>query len=504
MKLRDYQIDVLKKIKESWKSGHRAPLLVLPTGAGKTYTFMYIVKQLEAANRKVWVVVHRENLAIQTGDAARTLGIPFSIIGAGHSENMFYNFQIAKVASVPGRFNRLSSPDVIIVDEAHHSTAGQWAKIIKQYPNAKILGVTATPERLDGKALGVNSGGFFDDLIVGPTMRELCEKGFLSNPKYFTFGNLDTEKIHITSGGDFDTKESGAELNRPKILNDTVARYRATCDGQPAIAFCCTVKHAEDVADEFNAFGYNAIALVGKMDFREQQNILEGLSSGKYDVVTSCEIISEGTDIPDVSAAILLRPTWSLTLYLQQVGRALRVAKDNRPKYIIDMVGNIYRHGHPLMDRDWKIDGERQTPKKKKQERDNYDIKTCPECLLTFESREAKDGKCPYCGSVIGSKQRRINIVDGELVEIVWDEIEKDLVEWHKKQDELLEKRQNKKDYWKSIYSCKSLEELESLAKEKGYKNGWAWMTWKRIKNGAKKRLSRTEACICDTQMFNK
>jgi len=474
MKLRPYQQKVEQEILQAWREGHKAPLLVLPTGGGKTYTFCSIVEKV-VKKHICWILVHRHNLAIQTSQSLNDLDIDHGVIGAGFSESNFKKAQVAKVGSIPSRFDRLTPPKVIIIDEAHHATAGQWAKITERYPNCFFLGVTATPERLDGKMLGKDSGGFVDKLIIGPTMAELAKMGYLSKPSYFTPTNFTGDSIKIKSNGDFDAKEAGFALDKPKILNNVVARYKQICSGQPAIAFCCNVQHAVDTAEAFNNAGFRAKALVGKMGFNEQQKILGQLSISELDVVTSCEIISEGTDIPDVSTAILLRPTWSLTLYLQQVGRALRVAKDKRQKYIIDMVGNIYRHGHPFLEREWAIDGARKTPSRRKKEVDNFKIKNCSECFAVFELKDVVDNKCPECGSPITSKQRRIDIVDGDLVEVSWDEIEEELKKLRIIDEKEKEKKQKKRDYWRGIHACKTIEELVELGKKRGYKSPQFW-----------------------------
>lgn len=506
IQLRDYQKNSLVEIKKSWMGGKRAPLLVLPTGAGKTYTFSYIVKNLEKAGRTVWIVVHRDNLVQQTSKSFNNLGIKHGIIGAGYSESLFNNVQIVKVGSIAPKINdklkgktnkigqfdidRFPLPEFIIIDEAHHTTAGGWETLTSYYNNAKYLGVTATPERLDGKMLGNHSGGFFDDLIIGPSMKELVIRGHLANSKYFNFANYSNESKTRTNG-DFDPETAGKMMSKPFILNNVVQKYKSICDGASAIVFCCNVEHAENVAEEFTANGYKAIALVGNVKFNQQQRILDDLGNDKIQIVTACEIISEGTDVPNVTATILCRPTWSLALYLQQYGRGIRVAPDGRQKYTLDMVGNFNRHGHPLMDRDWQIEGQRKTKKTREAEIDSFKIKNCPHCFGSFEASEVKDNICPNCGQIIGSKQRQINIVDGELEEVIWDEIEIEKQRWHEEQDKLRiqqEKKDEKRNFWRSIYACETKEEMRKIIEAKGYKAGFLHVTWERIQKKRNKQ----------------
>lgn len=501
IKLRDYQVDSLKKIYNSWKSGCRAPLLVLPTGAGKTSTFVYLDSKLVESDKICWIVVHKDDLVMQTSDTLSKMGIEHGIIGAGFSECLFYKTQIVKIGTIgskikkklkgqrnkAGNFDidRYPKPDYTIVDEAHHSVAGTWAEFLAYYSKTRVLGVTATPERLDGKMLGKYSGGFYDDLIIGPTMKELVIRGFLEKQKYFTPCSIDEKSIKTKSNGDFDEKEAAKILDKPKIINNTVGWYSKISPYEPAIAFCCNVKHAEDTAKEFNDSGYKAVALVGSLTYKQKKDILEKLANGEIHVVTSCEIISEGTDVPNVSTVILMRPTWSLTLYRQQTGRGARVAIDKRPKYIIDMVGNYFRHGSPLMDTDWQIEGQKKTKKQRKEEIDNFKIKTCSNCFGSFELSDIKNNICPNCGEIFGSKQRKITIVDGELQEIVWDELEEEMKVWHERQnaeDEKRKKKEAKAKLWRSIYSCESYEELAELVSEKNYKPAWIYRTWQRVK----------------------
>ncbi len=495
--LRSYQVEAIRNVANSWRGGKKAPLLVLPTGAGKTFTFSYIIKKLVATGKTCWILVHRHNLALQSSQALLKMNIEHGFIGAGFSENHHHKVQIGKIGSLASRNGkpnerliRLPKPDYIITDEAHHATAGTWLDILNHFKTSRVLGVTATPERLDGKMLGVNSGGFFDDLIIGPSIKDLVLQGHLMYPKYYNLSNFVENKISLKSNGDFDDNIVGDIMSKPQILRNVVANYRKLCDKQSAIVFCCSVKHADEVAEEFNQSGYNAVALTGNIDFRQQQKILEKLATGEINVVTSCEIISEGTDIPDVSVAILCRPTWSLTLYLQQVGRVLRVAKDKRPKYVLDMCGNFFRHGHPLIDRAWRIEGERVSKKKRKKEQEeNVDFKQCPHCFACFETKDIKEDICPECGMIIGTQQRKLNIIDGQLVEVVWDDVENEIRKWHEEADLKREKAEKKKELARSIHACKSYEEVQELGRQKGYKTGWAWVTWDRLQKQRSKKV---------------
>ena len=326
--LRDYQDSAVAAVRSAYASGLRAPLLTLPTGGGKTVVFSYIAEQAGAKGNRVLILVHRRELLRQTSRTLDDFGVCHGMISAGMTTFIGHPVQVASVQTLVRRMDRLRwDPDLIIVDEAHHATGKTtWGKVLAHYTGAKILGVTATPQRLDGQGLGISAGGMFDRLITGPTVAQLTAAGHLSPAVVFApRQRVDLSGVH-TRMGDFAQGELADAMDKPTITGDAVAHYRAHCPGEPAIAFCASVAHAEHVAETFQAAGYRAASIDGGMDSATRAQHIEDLGSGRLQVLTSCEIVSEGTDIPVVAAAILLRPTQSLGLYLQQVGRVLRPA----------------------------------------------------------------------------------------------------------------------------------------------------------------------------------
>ena len=242
-------------------------------------------------------------------------------------------------------------------------------------------------------------------------------------------------------------------MNKSTITGNAVEHYRNLCNGVPAVVFCVSVQHSIDVANEFRQNGYNAESIDGSMSQKDIDRILSDLASNRLQVVTSCDLISEGTDIPAIGCAILLRPTQSESLYLQQVGRALRTYSGKDSCVILDHVGNVVKHGHPLADRDWSLYGKDKKKKKKDYEPD-IKFKVCKKCYFVFN-----DSKCPSCGELVELKQRKLTKLDGLLIEM--EKIEK-------------------KDI---IRQARTYEELKLVEKKMGYKNGWAWHRWNAIKN---------------------
>jgi superfamily II DNA or RNA helicase len=447
--LRPYQQTAITDIKKSYLSGKRAPLFVLSTGGGKTFIFSHIAKNASNKGKRVLILVHRVELLRQTSGSLNFLDVPHGLINPKYTPDREAMVQVASVQTLVRRLDKIIPPDMIIIDECHHATAGSWDKIVSYFPNAKILGVTATPCRGDGKGLGVIAGGLFDDLICGPQTPELIDMGFLVKPKvYAPKNNLDFSEVH-TRMGDYDKKEIGDLMDRPTITGDAVSHYKRLCSGVPAVAFCVSIKHAEHVAQQFMMAGYRAYAVSGETDDDERDRLLAGLGNGTVDLIASCDLISEGTDIPAIGCAILLRPTQSLGLYIQQVGRALRPSEGKNQAIILDHVGNVLNHGMPDDERTWTLEGKKRR-RGPKTEEPTVLVTQCSECFSVYKPAPI----CPECGHKTKKNEREPEQVDGELEEIKREQIKKE------------KKIQN--------YQAGSYAELQELARQRGYKPGWA------------------------------
>ena len=448
IKLREYQNKSFNDVRNCFKDGIKKVLLCVPTGGGKTIIFSHMVAETLKNNFNVIVLVHRDSLFKQTSKTLQNFNVDHGLIGSGYTPNYNKNAQVAKVGTLVNRLDKFK-PHLIIVDEAHHATAGQYKKIIEAYPNAYILGVTATPCRTDGTGLGL----IFDKLIQGPTIQQLIDLGWLVAPRIFAPPiGIDLTSVKKT-GGDYNKGDLLTVMDKPIITGDAVKHYTRICAGVPAVAFCVSIKHAEHVAESFALAGYKTACVHGKMKQSEIDHILNGLGNGTYEIVTSCDLISEGTDIPAIGCAILLRPTMSLSLFLQQVGRALRLSDGKTEAVILDHVGNVMRHGHPCDDREWSLEG----MKKKKRDKEMEAAVTIKECENCYNVYHSTLSACPECGTVPIIKERKLDTVDGELEEL--------------KRIELEEKKAKKRE----VGRARTLEELKRIEKERGYKSGWAW-----------------------------
>lgn len=471
IQLRDYQQQAVGDIRQAYRSGRKAPLFVGPTGCGKTVLFAYISEGTSRKGNSVLILVHRQELVDQTCRTLYQFGVDHGVIAAGRRPDRTHAVQVGSVQTVVRRLEYFR-PALIIIDEAHHGTAGSWRKVIDANPQARILGVTATPQRLDGRGLK----DVFDELVMGPQVRDLIRNGHLSPPVYYAPPQAaDLSKIHVVRG-DFDQREVAEAMDQRSIIGDAVEHYARICRGAPAVAFCASVAHAQHVAEQFQAAGFAAGTIDGNMDREDRREVVRKLGDGRLNVLTSCEIINEGFDLPIVTAAILHRPTMSLGLHLQQIGRVLRPAPGKTKAIILDHVGNLARHGLAEDSREWSLEGR---PKKKRKTDDEPDIqiKQCPSCYCCH----APAPECPECGHVYEVKARELEVVDGTLTMLV-DEHNRECASCktvHSRWDHKCPAcgtyvdpvKQRKAEQG----SAQSLDDLIALGRRRGYRNPVVW-----------------------------
>ena len=362
MQLREYQAEAIDNLRSSLQDGSRSPLLVMPTGAGKTVVFAEISKRLRKNKHNVLILVHRKELIDQASKKLKAIKVTHGIIAANYQPKNS-SIQIASVQTLVRRLNTNKfKPHYIIIDEAHHAAAGSWDKILTNFSDAYRIGCTATPIRLDGRGLK----DYFDDLIPSYSISKLIELKYLAPYKVYAPPlKLNLNKVKVL-GGDFQKKDLEEKMQKADIVGDAVQQYKKHADGLPAIAFCISVKHAERVCKRFNDAGYKSAIVHGDMPLKQREEVIGGLGNGKIQVLTSVDVISEGTDCPNVSVAILLRATKSEGLYLQQVGRILRPQK-GKTAIILDHVNATRTHGFVDDKRDWNLHSE-----KKKKKLDEY------------------------------------------------------------------------------------------------------------------------------------
>ena len=424
------------------------------TGGGKTQIFSECARGAWAKGNRILILCHRRELAKQAAAKLQSLGVPAQVLFAG-TKTPNGPAIVASVQTLERRLDRIGQFDLIILDEAHHATAATWRKVLAAFPTARIMGCTATPARLDGKGLGVQAGGIFDALIEGPPVADLTAMGFLSPARYF----VPERRMELTgikkTGGDFNAaalEKAMADPENSRIIGDCIAAYKLHADHQPAIAFCVTVAHAGAVAEQFRAAGYRSACVHGGLPADERDALISGLGTGAVEVLTSCEIISEGLDVPAVSAVILLRPTASLGLHLQQIGRGLRPAPGKLHLTVLDHVGNVLEHGRADDARKWTLDAGLIRERKSKEAA----VRRCQECGAA-NATTAK--KCEACGAeFLTPEARDFTPAPGSLIELSRERITFLAQQPHHRLRGMV----------------LTEPEVRAIAREKGYKRGWA------------------------------
>jgi len=447
MELRTYQERLANDIRCAFVSGAKRPLVVSPTGSGKTVLFSYITSRILQRGSRVVIVAHRREILDQISATLSRVSVPHGFIQADKPMSK-QPAMVASIQTLRRRLDQIEQPDLVIIDEAHHSISKSYVNMFAHWPDALFIGVTATPERLDGRGLGI----MFDRMVIGPTVQWLIDNGFLARPVYYA--PRDTVDLSGISkvAGDYNLGEAAEVIDTPKITGDVVTHYRRFCPNQRAVAFCISVAHAQHVAAQFEAAGIPAASIDGQLDEETRKKRVEDLTAGRILVLTSCELISEGFDLPTVNAAILLRPTMSLSMHLQQLGRALRPYPGKTRAVILDHVGNCLRHGLAEQDRKWDLKGRVKRNKNSKP----VETKQCSKCFAIFAGTA-----CPQCGTAREIAPREIEEVDGELQRLSIEDIQK------------------KRDERREEGKCKTLDDFRSLAAKRGYKPGWAFFRWK-------------------------
>jgi superfamily II DNA or RNA helicase len=439
LNLRPYQQQAINDLRAAFRNGARAPLLVAPTGAGKTVIFSAIAAATAAKGRSGLVLVHRRELVTQASRKLTDAGVAHGIIAAGiNGANA--SIQVASVQTLIRRLQKITKPpDLIIIDEAHHAAAGSWQTIINHWPDVPLIGVTATPCRLDGKGLG----NVFDTLIEGPSVQMLTSAGYLSPARIYAPPMVADLSGVKRRAGDYAIDQAADAMIRPTVTGDAIKHYRTLAGDQQAIAFCCNVNHAVSVRDSFAAAGISSELLLGNTSDRDA--VVGKFANGETRILVTVDVVSEGFDIPAAGCAILLRPTQSLGLYLQQVGRVLRPAPGKKHAIILDHVGNVIRHGWPDDVRPWSL--EHGAPRASGSAAPS--VRTCPKCFAAFKPAPA----CPCCGAQCAALPRELKQVAGELQELKREGIRQRVTERKK---------------------ARTLPELLAVAKERGYSPGWA------------------------------
>jgi superfamily II DNA or RNA helicase len=373
--LRDYQIELISQIEDAIAQGHRRIMLQLPTGAGKTRCFVELVKNHRFAPytdgvHNCLIIAHRTELINQAIDDLKrelktTPNICIGRIQAGHELSPRCSIQVASIQTLNSKLDRkqwVPPAGLVIIDEAHHATAKSYQKAIEHYSNAIILGVTATPIRTDGKGFKDS----FDILIKGPSISELTAKQHLCPFRLFAYY---IQRINLrnvsTRAGDYDLHQLADAVAASEVRADLVKTWEQYAKGKRTVVFAVNIKLSKEYAEAYSNAGYVAEHVDGETPDAERKKILERFTKGEIQILCNCSIVTEGFNLPEMECVQIVRPTKSLSLWLQMVGRSLRIADDKTEAIILDHTDNYQRLGLPDTERNWTLDGiDRKLPPK--------------------------------------------------------------------------------------------------------------------------------------------
>lgn len=443
--LRDYQSDMIGRTRVALRS-HRKVLVVSPTGSGKTVLAAFMSGSATQKGLRVGFICHRKELIKQAARTFGEVGIPYGIVSAGMTGNRHAPVQICGVSTLANRLDLVGKLDLIIWDESHHIAAASWSRIMDHYSDARHVGLSATPERLDGTGLG----RWFDAMVPGPRVAWLIEQGYLSPYRLLAPALPELDGVK-TVAGEYDKKGLGEAMSKPKLIGDMVGHYAKLAAGKRNMVFCVSVKHSLAVVDKYQAAGFRAAHIDGETDPDLRDKLIADFTAGRIQVLSSVDLVSEGFDLPAIEVATLARPTKSVSLYLQQVGRSLRTAPGKTEALILDHAGNSLNHGLPDDDREWSLEGRPRKKRRKGDDEPAVAVRQCPSCFSVHRPAPT----CPRCDHVYQTLGRTVEELEGELQEV--------------------NKAQAKHDAKVEVARAKTKEELIRIGQIRGYKNPGFW-----------------------------
>lgn len=445
MNLHPYQAAAIARLDQAVSDGARAPLLVAPTGSGKTIIAASLIDREARAGRRAMFLAPRRELIRQASTKLAAFGVGHGIILAGNKGgNLFSQVQVASVDTLRARVDRIPLPDphVIVIDEAHLYITAIRAALVNRWPDALRIGLTATPCRKDGRGLGT----LFDTLLEVESVQALTDAGYLVPARYFSIAEPDLARVR-TVAGDYNQDEL-AQAMAP-LVADVPATWLARAGDRRTVVFAVSVAHSVALRDAFIAEGVAAEHVDAGTPTGEREAVFARFASGQTQVLCNCQLATYGFDLPELDCVVLARPTKSLALYLQMLGRGLRtsVAAGKTDCLVLDHSGCVHRFGFATEDRGWTLDGHSDLAARRATQASGSPRElTCPTCSCVF----AGGRLCPSCGYYFAPVGREIRTLDGELIEIGK----------HLPPDESAK--------------VAFFLELLGLASERGYRDGWA------------------------------
>jgi superfamily II DNA or RNA helicase len=454
IQLRDYQERCVQKLYDAFKAGYRRPILRLDCGAGKTLTMAEVCRRAVLKGNEVLFLVHRIELKDQTIRTFEKVGLRDEI------------GKLVKVGMVITVGNHLSeyNPKLIIADECNFSLAKSWRKVFDAFPDAHIIGLSATPVRLSGEPMG----DIYDLIIEDITADELIENGYLCDYDYYAPPlELEWEEVPLVAG-DYHKKQLEKKFDNAKVYGDVIEEFKKLAHDKKTIVFCTTIKHSQNTAEMFRKAGYRAEHIDANTPAKEREAIIERFRTGETQILCNCMLFIYGFDVPDCECVVQLRPTKSLAIYVQSTMRALR-GGINKRAIILDFVKNYEIHGMPTDKREWSLDGAVKGHERFDSE-GKLNIRQCENCFRTYR---LPNDKCPYCGFVYKPKPHELK----QIKEVQLQKIERE--NQLKKEYKKVIASEKVKEY-KNISECKTVDEIFAFCKMKGYKQGYGYFELRR------------------------
>ena len=449
--LRDYQAAAVEKLEAATKA-----LFVAPTGSGKTIIATSIIERAVERGERVLMLTHRREILRQT---SLKLPIDHGLIQAGLNIDLSYPVQVASVQTLARCMRTdkcpLPAANLIIIDEAHHVAATTWRKILEAYPNARKIGLTATPCRSDGRGLG----NYFDELILGPQIPELIAQKHLVPTVYYAPAEPDLKGVE-TRQGDYAIGQLADRMNRDDLVGDIISAIgTSTANAERRWCSAVDVAHSVHVRDEFIKSGVRAEHVDGSTPKTERDAILARLASGETELVTNCMVLTEGFDLPAIGCIVLARPTKQLGLFRQMAGRGLRPAPGKTNLILIDHSGAVYRHGLLEDEIEWTLDVTKRADNPTHQKRDKQTTSRLIDCSQCGALRTGGEA-CPHCGFLPKRRPEAIIFADGELARV------------DRNGNPIASSDPHEKMKWLAM--------LYFIERQKGYRQGWARVNFRK------------------------
>lgn len=465
MQLRDYQNHGLDQLRALLLKGKKRLLLVAPTGSGKTVIASEMIRSANERGTPTLFLAHRKELVDQPSKKLDELGIDHGIVMASHWRNKpWLPVQVASVQTLVRRLENKPRAGLIIIDEAHHARAATYEQIIRAYPGVPVIGLTATPWRMDGKGLG----DLFEDSCLVTTPSKLVSDGWLVPVSGFAFDSPDLRSVART-GGDYNGDELGAVMGGTKLVGNIVEQWLAhgrSPSGRPlrTVVFAVHVEHSKQIVEQFRAAGVAAEHLDDQTSTHEREAVFARLHAGQTTVLSNVGICTEGWDEPLLGCVILARPTLSVGLAIQMIGRGRRPAPGKDKMLLHDHAGVVMQHGLPDDDRDWSLTADVRIGKKQQGQK-TAAVRACRKCFALYApTLEA----CPLCGAKNPKRVKEITTLEGEAIPL--EQVKEHIVASESRMRE---------EYL----------HLARMAKQRGYKAAWAKMRF----HGRYKRWPRAE-----------